>query len=320
MNTTTDIAPDAPITQDLVCINCNYNLRTLTPSQLCPECGHPISITLNSTYLCFASTPYLKTLHFAYSNILFATTLLLLCHTIQALICIVNHVGIDNIFSFEVLDIITTYTGFRPNFDQFLGTTAAFAYFTSLFISCYFIAFVILLTKKNSARPKRPFLIAWPYLVIILSIIIALFHIVFQEQHLMETSTLLRTFQTLWFLSAFYITYFVLFRFCSHFIFGHTPSPHAKPLRLLAYLFLLPFAINLFNDLFQHFILYPYFSTGRISTPPQFINILSGILHYSAPFFNTFNVIILTIALVYIFRFRLHLKKLIKNQTTNINN
>src|SRR4051812_2857525 len=41
---TTD--PTTPITTDLLCVGCQYNLRTRTASDACPECGLPIAQTL----------------------------------------------------------------------------------------------------------------------------------------------------------------------------------------------------------------------------------------------------------------------------------
>jgi hypothetical protein len=36
----------ARIDRDLYCVRCEYNLRTLPPDALCPECGHPVAETL----------------------------------------------------------------------------------------------------------------------------------------------------------------------------------------------------------------------------------------------------------------------------------
>ncbi|MCG8524658.1 MAG: hypothetical protein MI744_20825, partial [Pseudomonadales bacterium] len=64
------------ITQDLHCVNCSYNLRTLTSPQRCPECNHPIKDTLQQPYLCFAPLPYLKSLRFSLLNIIIGFVLL----------------------------------------------------------------------------------------------------------------------------------------------------------------------------------------------------------------------------------------------------
>jgi hypothetical protein len=41
MSATTDPLAKDVITQDLACAHCSYNLRTLSPASLCPECGTP---------------------------------------------------------------------------------------------------------------------------------------------------------------------------------------------------------------------------------------------------------------------------------------
>ena len=35
--------PDSPLTTDLPCAKCHYNLRTKKPSEICPECAHPVA-------------------------------------------------------------------------------------------------------------------------------------------------------------------------------------------------------------------------------------------------------------------------------------
>ena len=41
---------DAPLAVDLLCSHCHYNLRTRLPSQSCPECNTPISVSLVHRY------------------------------------------------------------------------------------------------------------------------------------------------------------------------------------------------------------------------------------------------------------------------------
>jgi hypothetical protein len=53
-NSLVTLAPpdsDAPLDQDIFCAQCAYNLRTKRPSELCPECAHPVtpSIELHRT-------------------------------------------------------------------------------------------------------------------------------------------------------------------------------------------------------------------------------------------------------------------------------
>ncbi|QQE10884.1 hypothetical protein JD969_15460 [Planctomycetota bacterium] len=40
--------PTSPISTNLLCYDCKYNLRALPPTQTCPECGSPIQCTLDN--------------------------------------------------------------------------------------------------------------------------------------------------------------------------------------------------------------------------------------------------------------------------------
>jgi len=44
---------------DLMCVHCGYNLRGLSPSGLCPECGHAIADSTRGDRLCFADPKWL---------------------------------------------------------------------------------------------------------------------------------------------------------------------------------------------------------------------------------------------------------------------
>ncbi|QDU32850.1 hypothetical protein KS4_08870 [Poriferisphaera corsica] len=44
-------AANQPITTDLPCAQCEYNLKTLSPTQSCPECGYPVNQTLDHRQL-----------------------------------------------------------------------------------------------------------------------------------------------------------------------------------------------------------------------------------------------------------------------------
>ena len=49
------------INQDVACISCEYNLRTISPKVSCPECGKPVVDSLK-VRLCFADPAWLKKL------------------------------------------------------------------------------------------------------------------------------------------------------------------------------------------------------------------------------------------------------------------
>src|SRR5438270_443638 len=40
--------PELPIAWDIPCLRCRYNLRTRLPSELCPQCGLPASVSLEA--------------------------------------------------------------------------------------------------------------------------------------------------------------------------------------------------------------------------------------------------------------------------------
>ena len=54
--------PRAPIPFDLPCVGCRYNLRALTADATCPECGTPITKTLDHGWLIFADPDWLRRL------------------------------------------------------------------------------------------------------------------------------------------------------------------------------------------------------------------------------------------------------------------
>lgn len=47
----TVIDPDQPLTSDLPCVACEYNLRTIAAGACCPECGAPVARSLRGHYL-----------------------------------------------------------------------------------------------------------------------------------------------------------------------------------------------------------------------------------------------------------------------------
>lgn len=60
--------PDAPATQvtldhDRPCLACGYNLRGLSTSGACPECGTPVERSLRGNLLVYSSPEYVASLH-----------------------------------------------------------------------------------------------------------------------------------------------------------------------------------------------------------------------------------------------------------------
>lgn len=61
--------------EDVPCLNCGYNLRGLSPSGNCPECGVPIARSLQGNLLVFSSPEYVASLNRGLIFILLATVL-----------------------------------------------------------------------------------------------------------------------------------------------------------------------------------------------------------------------------------------------------
>lgn len=55
-----DLPIIGPIEFDLPCTSCGYNLRGLTQTGRCPECGASIEVSLRGDLLCFANPRWLK--------------------------------------------------------------------------------------------------------------------------------------------------------------------------------------------------------------------------------------------------------------------
>lgn len=53
---------DGRIAIDAHCINCGYNLRTLGATAVCPECAHPVTLSIRGDFLCFAPSDWVRRL------------------------------------------------------------------------------------------------------------------------------------------------------------------------------------------------------------------------------------------------------------------
>lgn len=53
---------DGRVAIDAPCINCGYNLRTLAADAVCPECAHPVQLSIRGNFLCFSPTPWVRRL------------------------------------------------------------------------------------------------------------------------------------------------------------------------------------------------------------------------------------------------------------------
>lgn len=52
--------PTGQLAQDIHCIHCGYNLRSLLPDQNCPECNHSVARSLRSDRLQFSDPTWLR--------------------------------------------------------------------------------------------------------------------------------------------------------------------------------------------------------------------------------------------------------------------
>lgn len=78
------MAADGRIDSDLVCLQCEYNLRGQLPEGTCPECGTPVSYSMRSDRLSLADFHWLRTVRRG-------TTLLIVAgFSIITLSCLIN--------------------------------------------------------------------------------------------------------------------------------------------------------------------------------------------------------------------------------------
>ena len=59
---TVPLDADSRLCVDAPCLNCGYNLRTLSVEGLCPECGHPVRLSTRGEFLRFASPRWVRQL------------------------------------------------------------------------------------------------------------------------------------------------------------------------------------------------------------------------------------------------------------------
>ncbi len=51
-------APDAVVDHDVICVDCGYNLRGLSVTGLCPECGRDIQLSMQGNFLRYANAEW----------------------------------------------------------------------------------------------------------------------------------------------------------------------------------------------------------------------------------------------------------------------
>ncbi|QDU35317.1 hypothetical protein KS4_33980 [Poriferisphaera corsica] len=290
MSTTTSIEiSNSPIDKDLLCINCDYNLRTLTPNNNCPECGHPALKTLQQPRLCDAPTHYLKRLRSVLTTIIIVSIASYSLNVLAISLYLsgtVNYPLLNGLFYYTLnilhlpLVIILTISIFR------LSSTNSH---TTI--------------PKSTARSIR---------------IIAAFYLLFAfPQHIFNSHTLeLSSVITLTTISFFYnlftyFTYIYLFRYASQFTLGSRPDTHHKPLKLISHI--LFFTILILIPAHQT-VMMLYFLAAAQSPPAP------GSLLYSLHTFFSYahtitDIFLIGLALIYLLKLRFNLTHLIKQKS-----
>ncbi|QQE10262.1 hypothetical protein JD969_12195 [Planctomycetota bacterium] len=289
---------DSPITHNLHCINCNYNLRTLTSTQSCPECDHPIQDTLKQPYLCFAPLPYLKSLRFFLLNILIAPLLIFSLETAQGIFFI--NISPQNIQT--MMPWITTFL---------------YAYIP---LQSYLVLFVIYASKKHPYRPIKPKLVLTLHITAITSIIMTGLQISFFSHPHEPFYIYLATIHGFIQYTSIYLTYILFFLFLTTFSLGYKSSKHITPIRYLALALTLCVAIfipiHFIAKLFYSLYVYKY-NSGYLTTfnPHRLLTFIRQYSHYT---FYFIDITLIGSALLYTFLFRRNITKLINshNQTS----
>ncbi|WP_432798718.1 hypothetical protein [Poriferisphaera sp. WC338] len=277
--------------QDLLCTNCEYNLRTLTPAQSCPECGHSVFETLQQQHLCNAPLPYLTTLRTAVTRLLitplfyFGFFLIMIAHNTRIIP--------GNIYYIQATIILTL----TP-------------------IQLFYLFAIFKLTTPHPYQPKHPNLIRTIRITAILVFTLSLLqHLISFVQFMPNVSYLPYLLFPLNLLNTFcnqLHTISALF-FIAAFSLGSLLNTHRRPLRLIAKI-MIPFTaiILLIRTLLITFLLFLAPTTG--SFPPSFL-----ILNYIT-MACTFGLLICYICiLIYLFRFRRALSVLINNRSDSVN-
>src|SRR6185436_14704958 len=78
MSTLAAEIPTLTLDQNLPCLRCGYNLRTLPADSRCPECSTPISSSLNPNLLRYADPTWTRVLALSLSLLLLACAIQLL--------------------------------------------------------------------------------------------------------------------------------------------------------------------------------------------------------------------------------------------------
>lgn len=179
------VATDAPdgkrVAEDLRCIRCGYNLRTLRLDAVCPECGTPVTATAREQYLRYAPRGLLARLTFGAALLMLAGLILVGGWLLLATVYVVTakfgagrvsttanfagwnvstgYVAIALLFSVPFLGGVFDMTAPLPGETRGSRGTRAFARATgTLLAASVLIAAFVPLLKEVAVVSVRPYL------------------------------------------------------------------------------------------------------------------------------------------------------------------
>ncbi|WP_432798719.1 hypothetical protein [Poriferisphaera sp. WC338] len=265
-----------PIDRDILCANCEYNLRTQLPIHDCPECGHPIAESVKNRQLAYAPLDYIEKLRSA-------TTVVAVAPLILFLINITMNANKD-----------------IPEESLFVIRKAV------QFILYSFIVFAIFsLTKNSPFRPRIPKTILTLRITAPLSYILALVLAVLINK--IKPGLIPVTLLTITLLSLA-LAFFTFLKFYANINLGLLPNKHRGSANIYAYLFLIILTILAFSNPTLMITNY-LFDIALILTPER--QQQNHGIYRAVLITGIFAFFILAITLmVFLFRFRSTLTKL----------
>ena len=292
MNQTSTTLTHPHITQDVHCINCGYNLRSLTAKDNCPECGHPTSITLEQPRLSNAPIPYLKRLRRALTLIILTSIFIFFTEVAFPwfqMYAINNNLNIaDHVYS--VLYLVQT-----P------------------FIVVFTAAIYLLVAKNQHNLASRR--------IALVLAITAIAKVLFT---LTEVFTLILSFSihniifliasSFFFHLTVYLTYTCIFLYTSQFSLGSRTNSHAKPLKIISQILLLAMPLIIATHHILRFFFFLSIENGTY-TPSNPIITVYVIFEY---IYLIPDIFLIGLGFIYLLKLRFNLTYLIKQKNSSV--
>ncbi|QQE10260.1 hypothetical protein JD969_12185 [Planctomycetota bacterium] len=297
-----DTQSNQPLDIDLHCVSCTYNLRTLTPSQPCPECGHPIYQTIDQLNqkpippLNLTPTPKLKTI----SRILLKITITIIIVLILQIAHAFLNWQLHNYYFTRHLDVI--YNALHEIFGysaiNLLFPPHKAAQFFSTLPLIYLLVIFYNLINTRPANRSRFFLKTWIFIAIPLLII----YLTPLKTRYASTNGLIYCTRIASYASALYLTLFLYLWHCAKYAFTHKKNSHTKPLIFFACFTLTIYLLQLACLAFSQYYFHTYGSpavNNRIVLIPNYITILFNFTNnYSSFTISILTIIVLTFTLI----------------------